>query len=167
MTASAAFLRHSTPARTRIEIPSLKGRSEKLARIANEMANLLEGVETVKMNPSIGTLTVFHAPYVKGVLLEESRSRQWFDVQEALTGSESQAKEVTELVREQAQRFDRQLKVVSGNRLSAKTLVFFSLIGLGVLQMRRGKTLPAGLTLMMQATAFMNGDDADSGAVAG
>lgn len=162
MSALAAHLRHSTPGRTRVEIPGLKGSCEKLSSIANEMTNLLDGVEMVKMNPSLGTLTVFHTPRLRRILLDESRRRHWFDVREAEVEGKGQARELTELIRESAQNMDRQIKFISGNRMSIKTLTFLSLAGLGVLQMRRGKALPAGLTLLMQATTFVNGNDGES-----
>ena len=50
---------------------------------------------------------------------------------------------------------DRLVLRLSGKRLDLKLLLFFALGGFGVMQMKKGKWLPAGLTLLLNGLAIL------------
>lgn len=148
----AARLTSVARGRARLRLPAAKGDMGFFKRLAHDL-DALEGVKDVKINPTTASVLVYH----KG------------DVAEVMQRAEAQG--LFSVASEPPEPHDDPLEALRGRLLGVnasfrqrtrnvadlRSLAFTALVGGSVYQLFRGKFLPAGGTMLMQAMEVLLG----------
>ena len=152
MTPPAAHVTHAVAGRTRIRIPSQRGRAGYFPRLEERLARL-DGVEAVEANPRTGSVLVRHngAASVEAIAAFAER-HGLFRVEDPDRGPTVTA---AEALRDRFGDVDRVVAAMSGSALDLRTFGLLCLAGMGVLQLSRGNIAPPATTAFWYAASLL------------
>lgn len=143
-----AQVSHHSPGRTRLRIPERRRDALYLNATGRKLA-VIPGVTSTRVNATTGSILLEHdlsLPDLKVV----GEERALFVVEDG-----SSPGPISKVLADGIGRFvtgaDAKLRSLSGGELDAKLVVAGGLLGLSVLQWRRGDALPAGMMLALMA----------------
>lgn len=155
MTANA-FIKHESPGRLRVSFPDHTNDVEFFTELQKNLAEKYPNL-FIKTNPVTGSLLLTLEGEDENIrlLLEKA-------AQEGLIGlidnelAEQETVDLTIGIRRTVRFADRLIRDMSKGKLDFKSVVGFSLIGMGIIQIQAGKVLPAALPLFLNAFAFLD-----------
>jgi hypothetical protein len=130
--------------RLRLRIPSRRGDAEFHAELERAMRGV-EGVTDVHVNPTTASVLLSHEGEADEVL-RAAEARGLFEV----AAETPRATPLAHLYDRLAEA-DRDLVARTEGRWDLATLGFYALLGGSIVQLARGKFMPAGATLALQA----------------
>jgi len=161
-----AEVAHATRGRARIRLPSAKGDARFFTRVEEELRGV-PGVADVRVNPTTASVLVRHAGDL-GAIAQHARARDLFELSDLPTGAapEGRAAESSSArghaagwtldeVRRRLLRLDEIVRERSNESVDVRMMVFAALLGGSVYQLTRGKFLPAGAAMLMEATKML------------
>jgi hypothetical protein len=165
---ASATLVHATRGRARLRLPSAKGDAAFFRRLEEELRNCV-GVTDVKVNARTGSVLVRHggdldvvARHARAHGLFDLREREERDEQEPRTDEAARAglsrharalDEIENAIRDA----DKSLRRRTNGAVDLQALAFGALVGGSAYQLVRGKFLPAGGTMLVQALSLLFG----------
>lgn len=144
-----AQIAHSLPGRTRIRVPGRKHDREYFENGADKLAEL-DGTGSVVANPGTASFLVLHRTSLEA-LGDFARAKGLFDLK---LHDETNAAGPRSLPHAFADSFDLAdlaLRIRTGGRVDLVSIIFGALVAAAGFQMYRGKTLPAGVSLLHYA----------------
>lgn len=148
-----AELLHRSPGRLRLRVPALRRDDQALAGLANAV-EAVAGVIAVTPNPLTATLLVRHTAADDEALLSELGRRTGL----ALESADAFTDTLAEVARSfQARR--AALRQRTGIDLDPRTLAFYVLLGIGLVQLARGNVMVPATTALWYATSLLPGVD--------
>jgi len=170
---ASAVLVHATRGRARFRLPSAKGDAKLFHRIQEGLAKCA-GVADVKVNPRTGSVLVRHRGDLD-VVARHAREQGLFELRDQMPGEHEQRlrdedrreangrggltrhartlEEIEKAIREADESLRRRTK----GAVDLQALAFGALLGGSAYQLVRGKFLPAGGTMLVQALGLLFG----------
>lgn len=149
----AVSVSSSALGRTRLKVDSSMRQSEFFDRVVGDLKRF-PGVASIEANRLTGSILLHHTVPLD-VLKEYAQRRNQLFVVES-PADESQAKRAREARRRARRRPGDEIRLSREARSVLGTLGFFGFCGLGVYQLMRGQTLPAGFNLFLKGFSFLN-----------
>lgn len=143
------FIVHSTTGRVRFRFPDQRGNSAFFDSVAVGLAKHASVLEA-RASAHTGSVLVLHTGDVTQ-LIAHAQKRNLFDISTAPLPAASFKR-----IRNAIDDADDRLAKGTGDTLSVGKLMFFGLVGAGILQANRGHFFPAGLTLFKHALELMD-----------
>jgi hypothetical protein len=141
VTLPEADLRHRIPGRTRLRVPSMRGRDDFFERVRSELSRC-DDVEEVLVNPKTASVLVLQRPGSDPEAVDRySRERGLF----RLVAPEAPPDILTE----------RLAKLLDLKDVEARTALLAVFVGGGLYQFVRGNVWPAALTLFWYALTML------------
>lgn len=156
MTTEQVHISHAIPERLRLRFPGRKGQYKFFHALVGRLVSVPE-VRKVKANVSTGSVLIFRDPVP---------SEDW-DTQLLAVLSEFGPSELVHQPRDAAEPtlfrdfkaavglIDEKIRQATTGQLDMRAASGLMFVGLGLLQMVRGKTLPAGMTLLNQGVFIL------------
>jgi hypothetical protein len=150
-----AYIKHECPGRLRVGFPDHTRDDDFFHRIEAHFRETYPAIR-VRSNPITGTvlLAVDQDSNVYEIL-ETAKARGLLQLIDTKLLRREPAADLAWTLKSLARFGDRVVRDLTSNLFDMKTVLGFSLFGLGVYQARQGKLLPAGLTLAVNAIAFL------------
>jgi hypothetical protein len=142
--AACAIVVHVSPGRARLRVPERLGDREFFATL-EEALRAEPSVREVRSNPITGSVLIQHDEPLEPILAYLSRIELLETLPRRAVRSAVHALQMA------LERGNARLLHHSRGALSFETLSFFGMLAAGVYQLRRGKFLPAGMTLFTYA----------------
>ncbi len=127
-----AILRHQSPGRLRLQIPSQKRNGHFFQSVMDSLSNL-SGVERIEINPVTGSILMIHSTDVEKIA-QYARENGLFEI-------ESGRRPISSFHQAAVKAFhtlDRQVKGLTGEGINLGALASIALIGAGTYQILRG-----------------------------
>lgn len=162
----AAHLAHATTRRARLRLPSAKGDDAFFHRVLQELQQC-PAVTRVSVNAATASVLVCHLGDLDAVA-RHAEARGLFEVRDRLpaVGAESgravgagsaPRPRTLDGLRRLVVSTDEQLRLQSRGAVDLRTIAFGALLGGSAYQLARGKFLPVGGTMLLQACALLFG----------
>jgi hypothetical protein len=159
---AAALLVHATRGRARVRLPSAKGDTAFFRRLEEELRRCA-GVTGVKVNAKTGSVLVRHGGDLD-VVARHARAQGLFELEEREEPRASEARgglsrhaRTLEEIEKAIRDADDSLRRRTNGAVDLQTLAFGALLGGSAYQVVRGKFLPAGATMLVQALGLLFG----------
>jgi hypothetical protein len=140
-----AFVSHRVPGRVRVRIPKMRNQEDYFARLRERLASV-PGMRRLTTNTRTASVLIEFAGELEG-LDELGQRLELFEL-----GTRPHPHSVTELLHVLTSAPDHFLKTVTDGRVDVAGLTALALTGMGISQIVRGHALPAGWTLLWNAT---------------
>lgn len=151
-----ALVKHHSVGRTRIAISSRAHDIGYFERLAEKLQHY-PGVSAVTANPTTGTVLILHRAAL-GSLFSRAQQDNLFSITLPKSKSEHErpARRLAQEIFGMTKNLDKVLLEVTGGVVDLQMLTAATLMGLSVVQARRGKLLPAGVPLFAQGLSLLN-----------
>jgi len=141
----SAFISHSVPGRVRIRIPAMRHQSPYFERVRERLATVA-GLHRLTTNTRTASVLLEYEGEIEPV--EQIGERlELFALEER-----PHRPSLTQWIHAVASQPDALLKQVTDGRVDATGVAALALAGMGISQIVRGQALPAGLTLLWNAS---------------
>jgi hypothetical protein len=144
-----AFIAHSTTGRVRFRFPEQRGDAAFFDSIAIGLAKYSTVLEA-RASAHTGSVLVLHTGDLSQ-LISNAQKRNLFEVSTSPLPATSFRR-----IRNVIDSADDRVAKSTNETLSVGKLMFFGLLGAGILQAKRGHLLPAGMTLFKHALEIMD-----------
>ncbi len=147
-----AYIVHSVPGRARIRIPAKRGDGLFFANIESILQGCAD-VQTVQVNGRAGSVLITYGlgSNLKSIANYARRHRLF-----SLSSDQpAPLKTVREIFAAQLDRADRLLSSGSRGHLDSQSIFFLLFLGLGLLQMRRGRIMQPAIPLLWRAMEIL------------
>lgn len=134
-----AFVTHMTAGRLRIKIPSKKGERSYFSSLQERFSGL-PGVQKIEVNPLTGSVLVRHSLSVKELDLKVLSGYTEAGGLFKLGAPNGAEKPVSNKINGTFRRADEKVREFTKGELDLSTAAVLGLLGVGVVQMVRGKT---------------------------
>lgn len=161
---AAAVIVHATRGRARLRLPSAKGDAAFFRRLEEELRKCA-GVTDVKVNARTGSVLVRHGGDLD-VVARHARAQGLFELREQdeqaprtdeARGGLSRHARTLEDIEKAIRDADASLRRRTHGAVDLQALAFGALLGGSAYQLVRGKFLPAGGTMLVQALGLLFG----------
>lgn len=167
MSPHQAWIVHSTPGRTRLQVPALRGHWRGLELVAERLGQI-DALESVSANPATGSLVLIHKP-------------EWSMVAERIEhtgvlhieGPAAEMMPLSKWVDDVAERWNASVRRNTSGSLDLGSLGFVTMMGATIFQLARGQVLgPASnlfflglssLTMSRRKSAGLRGSSQQQG----
>lgn len=144
---AAALVAHQIPGRVRIKIPSEKGNPEYFADTALSLSDC-PGVESVDEDFRTASLLLHHASDMPvSEIAQWATSRGLFDLAQGQASGPDSLRAVASGI----QALDAEIRELTRGVANLRSLMFLLFLGLGLVQVARGRTLPPATALFWYA----------------
>jgi hypothetical protein len=160
---AAAHIAHVTRGRARLRVPSVKGDARFFQRVEEELRKC-PAVIDVTVNPSTASVLVRHRGDFDAVA-RHAETHALFDIREPPQGDGTDdgrgrlvpSVSTIDEIRDAVIAADDELRRRTNGAVDWRTLAFGALLGGSAYQLVRGKFLPAGGTMLLQALDLLFG----------
>ncbi|MET0388088.1 MAG: HMA2 domain-containing protein [Polyangiales bacterium] len=141
----SAFVSHRAPGRVRVRIPAMRHQDDYFERLRAQLASV-PGMRRLTTNTRTASVLIEFTGEIEA-LAQLGQRLELFDL-----GHRPHPHSVTEFLHVLTSQPDRILKRVTDGRVDMAGLTALALTGMGISQIVRGHALPAGWTLLWNAT---------------
>ncbi|MEY4577757.1 MAG: hypothetical protein RL701_2460 [Pseudomonadota bacterium] len=142
-----AFISHRVPGRVRIRIPAMQHQDQYFERLRERLATV-PGLHRLTTNTRTSSVLLEFKGELEGAALDELGQRlELFQL-----GARPHPHSLSEFLHVATTAPDEFLKKVTDGRVDVAGLTALALTGMGISQIVRGHALPAGWTLLWNAT---------------
>ncbi len=145
--APIATVAHYSNGRTRLKVPN-KLWDKEYFREVQEVLSKLPGVETVKTNPSTGSILVVHDLDLLR-LLQAAEERDLFQVMGQRLPVTPATEDLETALKSVRSNLNREIKDITGGEIDFHSVVAAAYFGLSLVQIRRKSFFPAAWVLAM------------------
>lgn len=160
----SAFIKHHLPGRVRLKIPQKRGNINYFDRLADLFSECI-GITELKLNPSVASVLICHRPDLPFQnIVEFAKTQGLFTLTEKPEDHEAIVipnLPITTLAWAGLDQVDDSLLDFSQGRLNVRSLVFLSLVGLAIYQIKRGSIMAPAASLLWYAFGLVNAESED------
>ena len=147
----SAYVRHAIAGRVRFRVPSRKYDDAYFDRVAAELSSW-EAVDEVRTNATTTGILLRHSSSLQ-VLVERAREANLF----AMISSPVSSASLLDQVSDRLEEADERVRAATGGTYDLESTAFVGLVGLGLLQIIRGKHLGPASSLLWSAASLVLG----------
>jgi hypothetical protein len=152
-----AYLSHLTKERLRIKIPSKKGDNAYFLSLKDQLSQFskLPGIQRIEVNPTTGSILVLHT--IDPTTLDLKTISQYTELNGLFRFNLPDPGQATipKSFVETFGNLNRKIKGFTGGEIDIATLVFLGLLGIAMVQMKRGHVMMPALTAIWYAFSLL------------